>query len=93
MGVWIETTSVLPFGARGLRVTPRVGVWIETVLLSTLLIDPESLPAWECGLKLFGYKHMIFNILSLPAWECGLKLFLNVSKFFEISHSPRGSVD
>ena len=33
------------------RVTPYVGVWIETILLSLLESIIESLLMWECGLK------------------------------------------
>ena len=51
MGVWIETlwesknTNVL-------KVTPCVGVWIETDLSALSIRATESHPAWVCGLKL-----------------------------------------
>ena len=32
-------------------VTPCVGVWIETLIESTITIRPKSHPAWVCGLK------------------------------------------
>ena len=32
-------------------VTPRVGVWIETIDEAFGNFALESLPAWECGLK------------------------------------------
>ena len=50
MGVWIETlwesknTNVL-------KVTPCVGVWIETDLSALSIRATESHPAWVCGLK------------------------------------------
>ena len=34
------------------KVTPHVGVWIETVNSVTLFRAYVSLPMWECGLKL-----------------------------------------
>ena len=56
MGVWIETlwesknTNVL-------KVTPCVGVWIETDLSALSIRATESHPAWVCGLKHFGNEH------------------------------------
>ena len=35
-----------------LHVTPRVGVWIETLIYASDTVQERSLPAWECGLKL-----------------------------------------
>ena len=34
------------------NVTPLVGVWIEMTLRLTLNMRAQSLPLWECGLKL-----------------------------------------
>ena len=34
------------------RVTPHVGVWIETCCVGQLIPFFWSLPMWECGLKL-----------------------------------------
>ena len=50
MGVWIETFSISSFCIL-VRVTPRVGVWIETSTLKRIRRNAMSLPAWECGLK------------------------------------------
>ena len=33
------------------RVTPCVGVWIETLMLAELVKSKASHPAWVCGLK------------------------------------------
>ena len=33
------------------KVTPHVGVWIETQLQIDTDVELESLPMWECGLK------------------------------------------
>ena len=37
------------------------------------IVNHESLPAWECGLKYFQNQLLFIISLSLPAWECGLK--------------------
>ena len=55
-------------------VTPRVGVWIETLNIDTIRAAVKSLPAWECGLKPLNWMVSAVGHLSLPAWECGLKL-------------------
>ena len=34
----------------------------------------ESLPTWECGLKLSNITTHHITRMSLPMWECGLKL-------------------
>ena len=54
-------------------VTPCMGVWIEISPSETLKSAIESLPVWECGLKL--YREYLINLSwgSLPVWECGLK--------------------
>ena len=52
MGVWIEISSQYPNTISEL-VTPCVGVWIEIRHKYGYVINGnESLPAWECGLKL-----------------------------------------
>ena len=56
------------------RVTPCVGVWIETISTSLeLLQNLVSHPAWVCGLKLSEDKENRFTCGSHPAWVCGLK--------------------
>ena len=39
-----------------------------------LLVNIESLPSWECGLKSVASNQRVCKTLSLPSWECGLKL-------------------
>ena len=51
MGVWIETKSIIVI-LFWFRVTPRVGVWIETNYGKYPTNGFTSLPVWECGLKL-----------------------------------------
>ena len=50
MGVWIETLFLMAHITL-MVVTPRVGVWIETVIWLEKSLSLESLPVWECGLK------------------------------------------
>ena len=50
----------------GTCVTPRVGVWIETFTLNSVLLIALSLPAWECGLKHFGYLITLLVIGHSP---------------------------
>ena len=50
MGVWIETGRYDDVGMP-ICVTPCVGVWIETLLIVTLVHALPSHPAWVCGLK------------------------------------------
>ena len=53
MGVWIETFVLLVLDLPK-RVTPFVGVWIET---TPILIERSkylSHPSWVCGLKQLG---------------------------------------
>ena len=50
MGVWIETLSDRLEAAKS-EVTPCMGVWIETVVLSSHLFVLGSHPVWVCGLK------------------------------------------
>ncbi len=58
MGVWIET-HIYCYCSYLSIVTPRVGVWIETTWRFCSFITHQSLPVWECGLKL---------LLSLHDW-------------------------
>ena len=55
------------------RVTPFVGVWIETRLYR---LHPEiygSHPSWVCGLKLYNRPAWTIIVSSHPSWVCGLK--------------------
>ena len=50
MGVWIETLES-GWGCRQRKVTPCMGVWIETRCLPHLPAHLRSHPVWVCGLK------------------------------------------
>ena len=75
------------------RVTPCVGVWIETTLVPTIASFPKSHPAWVCGLKLHNYPADETKRRSHPAWVCGLKLLAKNLMTSWISHTLRGCVD
>ena len=79
MGVWIETCETVQL-LEQLRVTPCVGVWIETphAIISRGL-NPSH-PAWVCGLKLLNQEKYRKLLGSHPAWVCGLKLQNEPSK-------------
>ena len=56
------------------KVTPCMGVWIETIYPGEPPADRKSHPVWVCGLKL-EYLHIhIILLMSHPVWVCGLKL-------------------
>ena len=55
------------------KVTPCVGVWIETFNIKEFINSYMSHPAWVCGLKLTVVRQYIWNDWSHPAWVCGLK--------------------
>ena len=57
-----------------LRVTPFLGVWIEIHSSAPAPSSHQSLPSWECGLKLITVKRNLWYVTSLPSRECGLKL-------------------
>ena len=47
--------------------------WIETPKVCPQGSVSQSLPVWECGLKLLKPVKDICRARSLPVWECGLK--------------------
>ena len=65
MKKWIESY--------GGKVTPCMGVWIETVLLLGIFLLLGSLPVWECGLKHGDIATPTTSRRVTPVWECGLK--------------------
>ena len=50
MGVWIETSRGFLKRSRG-KVTPCMGVWIETRSMGQNKNPTTSHPVWVCGLK------------------------------------------
>ena len=76
------------------RVTPFVGVWIETPHLPRCHTIAMSHPSWVCGLKLVATLIALERIKSHPSWVCGLKQIVwgGVPCTFE-RHTLRGCVD
>ena len=72
MGVWIETDIM---GLHGLtnKVTPCMGVWIETVFDNNGEFRWSSHPVWVCGLKPDSRYLQFLSDQSHPVWVCGLK--------------------
>ena len=56
------------------KVTPFVGVWIETIFIGGDDKTLRSHPSWVCGLKLQGNRRIDRTSRSHPSWVCGLKL-------------------
>ena len=75
------------------KVTPCVGVWIETEKELETVRKELSHPAWVCGLKLVDVNLTMIIHLSHPAWVCGLKLARSKGLKSLISHTLRGCVD
>ena len=55
------------------KVTPFVGVWIETRLMLPIFLFLKSHPSWVCGLKLYLCAMKTEIVKSHPSWVCGLK--------------------
>ena len=55
------------------KVTPYVGVWIETAIEARVIAWVASLLMWECGLKHTRLAVVRKDAASLLMWECGLK--------------------
>ena len=65
MGVWIETCETVQL-LEQLRVTPCVGVWIETPQAMISRGLNPSHPAWVCGLKRLKRKITLLNLKVTP---------------------------
>ena len=55
------------------KVTPFVGVWIETWEPDNQSEFPGSHPSWVCGLKHLALARGCSDEVSHPSWVCGLK--------------------
>ena len=75
------------------RVTPFVGVWIEINKSADWQIGKQSLPSWECGLKLnhtkLPYSTTCHSLRGSVDWNSSPPLQHNKGT----RHSLRGSVD
>ena len=59
------------------KVTPYVGVWIETAIEARVIAWVASLLMWECGLKHTRLAVVRKDAASLLMWECGLKHYVD----------------
>ena len=75
------------------KVTPFVGVWIETAWALLTLACCKSHPSWVCGLKQLLDNETSLLSASHPSWVCGLKLAIINGKCASASHTLRGCVD
>ena len=76
------------------KVTPCVGVWIETPYRENISHYFRSHPAWVCGLKLIVVvRHCLF-FWSHPAWGCvDWNTEQDLIDYYIPSHTLRGCVD
>ena len=93
MGVWIEILLLrLPGPCK--NVAPFVGVWIEITNTRYPIWDAESLPSWECGLKLTFFHPFVKLILVAPFVGVWIEITTSPSMSRTgIRRSLRGSVD
>ena len=66
MGVWIETYAFAP-RYLDFKVTPCMGVWIETELAQKIYFQCMSHPVWVCGLK---PKSVYWSIMMNQVTPC-----------------------
>ena len=59
----------------GNPVTPCVGVWIETFILSALFSRIEVTPCVGVWIETMPSPNILISDMSHPAWVCGLKLY------------------
>ena len=77
----------------GDKVTPFVGVWIETYTADKALGSEKSHPSWVCGLKLSKHVISMVSCGSHPSWVCGLKPYPRCIQTIRQGHTLRGCVD
>ena len=75
------------------KVTPCMGVWIETGLKPQLRQYVESHPVWVCGLKHRAWQQLLGYKQSHPVWVCGLKQTYSYIIETCYSHTLYGCVD
>ena len=77
-----------------LRVTPCVGVWIETGDQANTRDDAGSHPAWVCGLKQSNRARGLSSLWVTPCVGVWIETVLSSTAFVpKNSHTLRGCVD
>ena len=75
------------------KVTPYVGVWIETYGLRNAIDYGTVTPYVGVWIETFMSLSSSGVGMSHPTWVCGLKLNIHFRKILIISHTLRGCVD
>ena len=78
VGVWIEICIAVPEFSHSV-VTPLVGVWIEMGHIRYPHTYNESLPSWECGLKLRQYKNKVDDPYVTPLVGVWIEILIRKS--------------
>ena len=76
-----------------IRVTPCVGVWIETPLGLIVVVDSMSHPAWVCGLKRPQQLNSIFVPQVTPCVGVWIETLIYANIQSNRGHTLRGCVD
>ena len=74
-------------------VAPRVGAWIETMIVTGISPELSSHPVWVRGLKPAYISEPIDDDASHPVWVRGLKLKRCLKADHFRSRTPCGCVD
>ena len=70
-------------------VTPFVGVWIEINCTITKEMDEEeSLPSWECGLKLYNTRYTCILTLVTPFVGVWIEMITRISAETGLTVTP-----
>ena len=75
------------------KVTPYVGVWIETLVKITQIRCELVTPYVGVWIETWASFQHLSMARSHPTWVCGLKLNIHFRKILIISHTLRGCVD
>ena len=82
-----------PKRSAALRVTPFVGVWIETNDTLGCILVGQVTPFVGVWIETTQSARLQHNKESHPSWVCGLKLYGNHQTYSNSSHTLRGCVD
>ena len=77
---------------KALLVTPRVGVWIETVIPTEQIEGHPSLPVWECGLKRLCQRHRETPSLVTPRVGVWIETKDELISYLDENVTPRVGV-
>ena len=75
------------------KVTPFVGVWIETLDLLACLVKKYVTPFVGVWIETIGNSFNSILLKSHPSWVCGLKQSCTLANDGTEGHTLRGCVD